>query len=343
MRVGVIFGGHSVEHDISIISAVQVMNQIRYLWEVVPIYISKNNEIFVSKQFFSIDEFKKNKKRAKYHFVKGGVKRIFKKKLDFVFSVVHGKNVEDGSIKALLDFYEIPSSSSGLIPSAICQDKIILKDILKFNGIDVIDYRWFYNYEWFNNHKSVLKEIEELDYPVVVKPASLGSSIAIKVCNNQEELIDGIVVALKYDDKILIESYIEKVEYNISVMGKGDNVSVSGVEEINEKIYTFDKKYQNKFQRNKMVQDEEIQKLGSKVFKILGLSGVIRIDVFKGDKLYINEVNTIPGSLSNYLWDISNEEFYKKLISIGLEEDELVKSFESSVLQNQSNKMGKLL
>ncbi len=242
MRVGVIFGGHSVEHDISIISAVQVMNQIKEQWDVIPMYISKDNELLVSKKFFSVDEFKKKKKGSKYHFVKGGIKRFLTKKVDFVFSVVHGKNVEDGSIKALLDFYQIPSSSSALIPSAVCQDKIIFKDLLKVNGFNVVDYRWFYGYEWFENYKSTLTYVEELEYPIVVKPATLGSSIGIEVCNNQQELIDAITVALKYDDKVLVESFIDKLEYTISIIGKGNDVTVRGAEDISDEVYTFDKK-----------------------------------------------------------------------------------------------------
>ncbi len=329
MKIGVVFGGNSVEHDISIITGTIIMNKLRELHEVIPLYLNKNNELFTSKNFFEIDNFKKEKGK-RTDFVHGGIK---KEHLDHVMICVHGKDLEDGNIKAVLDFYQIPNSGVNLIASAVCQDKIFFKDVLKSKGFLVPEYFEITKGVWFNNYQAVLEQIE-IAYPIVVKPSTLGSSIGINISKNKRELIEHISLAFKYDSSVILEEFLEKEEFEIAVMGNGDEAILSEVKKIDADFFSFKDKYENKYRGSKLSQDQKLEELVKKAYFSLRLNGVVRFDCFKvGEQYYINEVNTIPGNLSRNLWNLSDEEFFNNLFKYS-HKKEIITSFKSSFLYN---------
>ena len=359
INIGVIFGGKSVEHEISIISACNIMSYIdENKYKVVPIYIDKNNNWYTGEHLKNILNYRdislvkryaKKVKLTKRHntFVleKEG---LFKKAicaLDIVLPLGHGKYMEDGSLQGYLDMIGIPYIGSNVLGSSLGQDKVVQKDILKQNNIPVCNYVWFYDYEFIKNKKDVLNKISCLKYPLFIKPASLGSSIGITKVNDEKELIKGINEAIKFDRKILIEEGIENLkEVNISVMGNYEDQTVSDIEEINavDGFYSFKEKYIDGYDKgslkkkvDKLVSKEmiaDLKKYALNTFKVINASGVARIDFlinYNKRIIYVNEINTVPGDLAIYLWmndKVSPKELIEKLIQIAFEENKKRKS-----------------
>ena len=356
IRLGVIFGGESVEHEVSIISAIQAMNKMdseklslikRYAKNVV---LYEDNGKFVLQ----------NKK---------GFRRIVKE-IDMVFPIVHGTNVEDGVLQGYLESIGIPFVGGDVYASAVGQDKIFMKEIFRENDLPVCDYAWFYDTEYEDDNEKVLARVEKLTYPVIIKPATLGSSVGIKTAHNKEELKVAIDEAIKYDHKIVVEKLVENLmEVNISVLGNYSNQQVSAIEQVipTKDFLTYEDKYLGssktkgkiggKFKTSKgMVSTsrvipaplpkkmkEEVEKVAVGAFKALGSSGVVRIDFLvdeKEKKIYINEVNNIPGSLSFYLWEPIGKEYTELLddmINIGIRDYKMriakTHSFDTNILK----------
>lgn len=353
-NIGVIFGGKSVEHEISIISACNIMSYIdENKYKVVPIYIDKNNNWYTGEHLKNILNYRdmslvkryaKKVKLIKRHNTyvlenDGFLKRAICA-LDIVLPLGHGKYMEDGSLQGYLDMIGIPYIGSNVLGSSLGQDKVVQKDILKQNSIPVCNYVWFYDYEFLNNKKEVLKKVSSLKYPLFIKPASLGSSIGITKVNDEKELINGINEAIKFDRKILIEEGIENLkEVNISVLGDYKKQTVSDIEEINavDGFYSFKEKYIDGYNKgnikkkvDKLVSKEmiaDLKKYALDTFKVINASGVARIDfLINYDKriIYVNEINTIPGDLALYLWmndKVRPEELIERLIKIAFDEN----------------------
>lgn len=321
MRILVLFGGESVEHEISIITANQVMNALNVNYTVLPIYISKDNKLYYSNKFNNLDTFKdinkylktKNEVRIcrknKSFYIK--LKGIRKKKyFDMAFPVVHGKGVEDGTLLSYLKFKKIPVISDSLSFYALAQNKTLTKRVLNdlnINNVKFIEYK----------ENDNLKELETFSFPLIIKPNYLGSSIGIQKANNKEELLEKIEECLKYDKKLLIEEFKENAkEYNISVVEKNGDIITSSIEEVvKEGILDYKQKYEGGSKTEGMVASKrilpacideelknEIEEVATKIYKYFEAKGVIRIDFLYSDKLYVNEVNSIPGSYSFYLW-----------------------------------------
>ncbi len=364
--VGVFFGGKSVEHEVSIISAMQVMNALKESdkYEVVPIYITKNNEFYSSDKLFDINTYKSlddlSKKCDRVYFVSKNSKILvfrenstFKKEIasiDIAFPVVHGLNVEDGTLQGFLEMYNIPYVGCDVCASAVGMNKIIFKKVLKESGIPVIDYSEIYEHDFEENEKEVMINLKEkLGYPMILKPANLGSSVGIKIVKNDEELLEGIKFVLEFTDKILVEKCITNLrEINSSVLGNYMNVEVSELEEPvkNDEFLSFKDKYMSEGGKGSKtsngmasltrkipadITDEEkntILSLSRKVFKILDCEGVARIDYIMdvdSGKIYVNEINTIPGSISFYLWEpkgVSFTNLCDKLIHLAIKRHE---------------------
>jgi D-alanine-D-alanine ligase len=247
LKLGVIFGGESVEHEISVISAIQAMKALdEEKYEIVPIYISKDREWYTGDLLKDIDlnkDFDNLKKYAKnivlYNkegsFVlqsKKGLKKIVNE-IDLVFPIMHGTNGEDGSIQGYLNMLGIPYAESNLYAATIGQDKVFQKQILQSEGLPVADYTWFFDNEYLEDFNSIKKRVKEIGYPVIVKPSRLGSSIGIKIAKNEEVLKSAIDEAIRYDDKILIEKMINNlVELNCAVLGNKEQVETSLIEEV---------------------------------------------------------------------------------------------------------------
>ena len=247
LRLGVIFGGESVEHEVSIISAIQAMKHLNTeKYEVIPIYIGKDKEWYTGSALKQIDIFTDmdlvkrystnvvlTTHKDKYVLIKkNGIKRIVDY-IDLVFPIVHGTNAEDGTLQGYLNMIGIPYAESNLYACSVGQDKVFQKQILSFSNILVPDFIWFFENEYKENEDEILKKIKKLGYPVMVKPARLGSSVGISKVNDEKNIKDAIEEAIKYDEKVLIEKVVENlVEVNCSVIGNYEHQEASLLEEV---------------------------------------------------------------------------------------------------------------
>ncbi len=354
LNIGVIFGGKSVEHEISIISAIEAMSNIdQNKYKVIPIYIDKDNTWYTGEHLKSILHYRDIALVKRYAKKVSLVKRnksfilesqgFLKKNLfviDMVLPIGHGAFLEDGSLQGYLNMLGVPFIGSGVLASAIGQDKVIQKQLLEKNNIPVCKYIWFYDFEYTKNKKEVQKKIDTLKYPLYVKPSSLGSSIGITLVKEEKELDKAIKEAIKFDKKVIIEEQVKNVkEANISVLGNCEKQTVSEIEEINTdaEFYSFKEKYVEGYNKlNKKVEKskpliskemmEDMRKYAVETFKVIGASGVARIDFLiddKNKKIFVNEINTIPGDLSSYLWmakKVNEKELIENLIKITIDE-----------------------
>lgn len=319
MRILVLFGGESVEHEISVITANQVMSAMKVNYSVIPLYISKENKLYYKNNLMDLNIYKDIKKitkkknevrickKNKSYYLKG---RWYKKKIffDFSFPIVHGKGMEDGTLLAYLKFNKIPVISDSLSFYSLAQNKILTKRVLNELGIK--------NSKFTEVDK--LEDVNITSFPVIVKPNNLGSSIGIKKANNKDELEIAIKGAFKYDKKVIVEEFLNNCkEYNISVVEKNGEIVTSEIEEVikNSDILDYSQKYEGSKKLKGMVSSKrefpanieenvknEMEETAKKIYKYFDAKGVIRIDFLYNDKLYVNEINSIPGSYSFYLW-----------------------------------------
>lgn len=350
LKIGVIFGGKSLEHEISIITALQAMDNIDTdKYEVIPIYITKDLVWYSSGCLRYIDSFnnynlieryatKVNLVNKNNRFIlqtTGLIKRELTE-LHLIIPLVHGRGIEDGTIQGYLQLVGIPYVSNNIYSSVICQDKIFTKQLLIQNDIPTVKYTWFFDNEYNKNKEELFKKIDKLSYPLIIKPATLGSSIGIITVKRKEELDTAINEALKYDRKIIIEEKIENlIEYHISILKTNDKLYTSSIEEIETKLdyldYTDKCNLENYLNGNivrnnpanipEKVQDE-IQTLAKKTTNLLNNTGLSRIDFLydkNKNKLYIDEINSIPSGLSHHLWEEVNIS-YKELLNIMIDD-----------------------
>lgn len=377
IKVGVIFGGETVEHEVSIISAVQAMNNINEeKYELIPIYISKDRiwysgkmlmDIEVYKDFNSLKKYAKKvvlyKKDNNFFLQSTGFFKTIVNQLDIAFPIVHGNNAEDGSLQGYLDTLGIPYVGSRVLGSALGQDKVIMKQVMSSEGLPIVPYTWFYDIEYFANKDAVIKSISKLGYPVIVKPATLGSSVGIAVAKDENKLCLAIEDAMKYDTKIVVEKTVENLlEVNCSVLGNYEYQQTSAIEEVmsTDEFLTYKDKYINNAKGGKSKGmastdrliparidesiDKQVRDLAKKAFLALNLSGVCRIDFLidkKENKIYVNEPNTIPGSLSFYLWEPIGKKYpdlLDDMISLAIKDyknrSKKTYSFETNILSN---------
>lgn len=363
-NVIVLFGGKSSEHDISLITANLVLNAIdEEKYKVYPILVDKDNKWHYVKDFKN--NINKNNKKEEI-FIKLGEKTLYKKSglftkkfidVDCAVLCHHGLNGEDGTIQGVLELCNIPYTSSGVNGSSNSMDKVIMKLLFKQFGFNVVNYFYFNKSDYEKNENKVLDSIEnKLSYPLIIKPANLGSSIGITIAKNREELESAILVALEFDNKILIERALTNFkEINCACMGFNDDLIVSSLEEpVNWKEFlTFDDKYisGDKKAVKKIYPanlDEEttlkIQQTTKDIFKKFELSGVVRIDyMVTDDEIYVNEINSIPGSLAYYLFEKENLSFTEvidKLIEFAKQKNmyknKLTYAFTSNVLEKMN-------
>ena len=345
IRVGVLYGGKTTEHEVSIITAVQAMGFLdTEKYEVIPMYLTKENEMYTGEPLKEMDVYKEPELLKRYCknvvcYNKNGVlllqnkNGIFKrtiKEVDIVIPAVHGYNMEDGNIQGMLEVFGVPYTGSDIYGCTVGQDKVFQKQILESENVPVTKYTWFYDNEYFEEEKQILSNVKKLGYPVIVKPARQGSSIGIKIAHDEESLKEAIEDAIKYDDKILVEEVIDNMmELNCSVLGSNSYMDTSTIEQVmgKDEFLSFNDKYigsgskkgAKKMGASKgMVSTDriipadipeklanEIKETSKKAFRALSASGVVRIDYLydkKSKKYYVNELNTIPGCLSFYLW-----------------------------------------
>lgn len=320
-NIAVFFGGKSTEHDISIISASMAIKVLKNEFNVLPIYITKDNKFYTG-DFSDLKVFKNfdYNKFKELIFIKNKAYILRKNKLKFYCNVdvaipiMHGKNGEDGTLQGFLELKEIPYTSSKVLGSAICMNKFITKQILKQNKVNVVDAILITK----NEEDKLNKFIKKTGFPVIVKPVNLGSSIGITLVKNENDLKDAIDFAFTFDDKILIEKALDNFkEYNISVLKVGEDILTSVIEEPlgKDEILSFQDKYKSKTGKgmeslNRIFPNDlsvnivdKIQKFAQVAYKECECFGVVRIDfLVKDEKVYLNEINAIPGSMAYYLW-----------------------------------------
>ncbi len=359
-NIGVIFGGRSTEHEISVISASQAMAAIdREKYDVTPIYITKQGHWYTGAPLFDVKNYRHIPELLKqctevymrpvygdYNLYPANPKGFFSSsamkpvgKLDVVIPVLHGTNMEDGIFEGVLQTIGIPYAGCDVLSSANGMDKITMKMILRANDVPVVDYVWFTDKQWHTRRNALIEQIEgTLGYPVIIKPANLGSSVGIGSAHDRNQLKARIDDAERYSTRIIVEHMLTDMqEINCSVLGDCDDYRTSVLEEPIKSgdFLTYEKKYmgggkgsEGMQSSQKSIPDElpddvtkEIQRLAGETFRVLSCHGVSRVDVMidrTDGRIYVNEINTIPGSLSFYLWEATGLSFDKLM-------DELVK------------------
>ena len=379
-NVAVFFGGRSVEHEISVITAYQAfLNLDREKYNPVPIYISGRGTWHTGDNILSLKEFERGglEKRFRRVFLAAGSNALYgvlkpdKKikpllSLDAALLCVHGVNGEDGSLAGLLQLCGVPHTACGVFAAGAAMDKAAAKLVFKAAGLNVLKYIWFYSAEYRNSPLTFVERAEkEINYPMIVKPANLGSSIGITVCKSRDELLNAVEVAASFDVKILIEEALSDFyEINCSALGFQDDVKVSECERpvTAREILSFEDKYMGNgakagMENCKRELPADIPKtLSDKIkgdtltaFRALDCKGVVRADYLidkKDGAVYINEVNTIPGSLSFYLWEHGSLSFtalLDKLLQIAERESEqkdgLTYAYKSDVIRSAAHSM----
>lgn len=364
-KLGIIFGGKSVEHEISIITGNQAINAVNTeKYDIVPIYISKKGLMYTGEELLDLNNYKNLdellKKVTQITLVNDGKKvnlvrypsKKFKNNvigwIDVVIPTMHGTNGEDGTIQGYLEMIGVPYAGCDILSSSVGMDKIMMRRVLKEAGIPSLDYISFYSLDYIENEEEVINKIEEkIPYPVIVKAGNLGSSVGIKKAGDKIKLKEAIEYAIQFSDRVMVEKAIQNLrEINCSVIGDPIEAQASECEEPfgSDEILSYSDKYMSggkgktgKIGGGKMSDSknkgmasldrkipadisnerkQEIQRLAVETFKVLGCSGVSRIDFMidkDTDDLYVNEINTIPGALSFYLWQATNIEFDKEI------------------------------
>lgn len=388
LNIAVIFGSRSCEHDVSIISALQLIEAAKTAgFTVTPVYISREGLWYTGEALTQIETFREFNPMGK------GITRVnldvsanagdlwawppqraglFAKvpspiaHIDVAIPVLHGLHGEDGTVQGLLEMANIPYASSGVLGSAVGMDKIAMKQMLRGAGYPVLDYVWCTRDQLKADREAIVERIErEIKYPAFVKPAALGSSIGVSKANNREELDRALDLAASYDRRILVEVGINNpVEINCAALGYGEDVRTSVCEmpvpSTGDKFLNFFEKYLRnagtKGESSRGMKSlsrvvpapigeeltERIQRMTKEIFKLLDCRGTVRIDFIldENDMLYVNEPNTIPGSLAFYLWQECGVSF-GKLVEIMVEDalrahadkNTNVFAFDSTILQ----------
>jgi len=388
IKVGVIFGGNTVEHEVSIISALQAMESMdEEKYDIIPIYISKNRHWYTGTILRDMETFKDFESVKRYakeiclcrkgdKVVAQNVKGFFRKDItdiDVAFPIVHGKGIEDGTLAGYIETLGIPLVGPSVLGASVGQDKVVLKQVLEANNIKTPKYVWFYDYEYMNNADTVISKVAKLGFPVIVKPANLGSTIGITVAHDEEELKKSIDTALEYETKILAEEMVPNLlELNCAVLGNYEYQETSLIARMKteSEVLTFEDKYLRGGKGKKVStesnamsnsefdipaniskeMEEKIYEMSKETFKALNLKGVCRIDYLvdsKTGEIYVNEPNTIPGSLSFYLFEPKGKNYktlLDELISLSIKDfknnQRKTTSFTSNILDNFNGTKG---
>lgn len=348
LNTAVFFGGESVEHEVSIISAHQAIAALdtdRY--NVIPVYVAKNRKLYVGEALNDIANFRNLNTlidsctqvtivlEDNQVVIKPVKASLFSRKdlgtIDVAIPVMHGTNGEDGTIQGFFEMLKLPYAGCDLYGASVGQDKVLQKHILSDNDLPITNWFWCYATDMDDDKASVLRRVHKLIYPVILKPARTGSSVGISIAHNDEEYLECFEDARRYDEKIITEKVVKPmIELNCSVLGDGADAKASVIEQVGsvsgDELLSYKDKYQGGGKGSKSgssksagmastarivpapiskEQTEYIQALALKTFRVLGSAGVCRIDFMmdaETKKVYVNEINTIPGSLAFYLW-----------------------------------------
>lgn len=379
----VAFGGASPEHEVSVLTAHQAIAALKELreFEVTPLYITKSgrwlngDSLLDLKNFEHLQEIEKSSRpcsitRNRYgaavvRIEKGGLFSSSKEiQPHVILNAFHGASGENGAFQGICEMYGLPCTGSGVAASAVGMDKVLAKQLCKSVGIPVVEWIDFHEEEWVQEQESLTKKSEALGYPLVVKPVHLGSSIGVKLVHDSESLILAVEQAFRYDSHLLVEKAVHPLtEINCSVIGNARNSRASVCERPlgAEELLSFQDKYMADEGSKGMASasrvipadipdelSEQIRESSKKVFSLLGCSGLARLDFLlnreTGD-YYFNEINTIPGSFSFYLWQESGiffPELLKMLIDEAVEQqrkkNRRIQSYETNLLSRKAVK-----
>ena len=377
MNIGIFFGSRSPEHDVSIITGEFIISGLKKLnYDVTPVYLDKQGRWFLSDELSKLSFFKDGGdvdklKPYMLDLEKSIGKMVFKQKgmlgkeieINLAFPAFHGQNGEDGTIQGLFELCNLPYVGCDVASSAITMDKVLTKEFYLAHNIETTKFTSFSADDFVKDKNKIMQKIEELKYPLFIKPARLGSSIGIGKAKDKEELEQAIEVAMHYENKILVEEGVEDLmDVTCAVLGN-ENPKASVLQEslFNAELFSYEDKYlddggaqlgnaEDKLKIPARLDDDitkKTQELAVKIFKLLGCSGTSRVDFLYNKKsgiMYANEINTLPGTLYHHLWKKSGvefEELLKKLISLAQEKYEakknLTSSFESAILQQANS------
>ena len=391
LKIGVIFGGESVEHEVSVITAVQAMSFMdTNKYEIVPIYISKDRNWYTGEALRDMKTYKDLNNVPKvckevvltkidedYALMrKGGLFKSIVNTIDVAFPIVHGKGVEDGSLAGYLETLGIPYVGPSMLGAAIGQDKVVQKQVMGASGVPIVKYVWFYDYEYQEDEDKILADIKKLGYPVIVKPARLGSSVGITVAHDEKEIRESIEEAIKYDQKIIVEEMVKNLlEVDCAVLGNGEFMETSLIGEMitDNDFLTFEDKYIGKDGGKKGAKgpktggvistggfkipadldkdiEEKVYEAAKAAFRCMELKGVTRFDFLvdtKSREVYVNEPNTIPGCLAFFFYTPKGKKYTKlldEMITTAIKDyknsKKKVTSFESNVLSTYDGSKG---
>lgn len=382
IKLGVLFGGKSVEHEVSIISALQAAASInREKYDVVPIYMTKKNEFYIGEEIGKIESYRDGipqllKKSQQVLMIPANgqvellhypLKKLGKsliETIDVLFPIVHGTNVEDGALQGYLKTLGVPFVGCDVLASALGMDKYMMKCVWKAAGLPVLDCLRVGYKAYMEAPEAFLDKVEkEIGYPVIVKPIDLGSSVGIRKALDRAELSDAMDYAFQFAHKVLVERAVEHLkEINCSVLGDFDEAQASECEEpvSSDRILTYEEKYLKKGEGSDgmaslsriipaNISEEErafVRETAVKAFQALDCCGVSRIDFMMDSatrEIWINEINTIPGSLAFYLWEpmgVKYTELLDRMIDLALKRDrdqaEISYAFDTNILAGVS-------
>lgn len=377
------FGGISPEHEVSVLTAMQAIAALEDSpYHLVPLYISKSGRWYTGDYLLKLEHYEHLRKvtengmpctfaydeygRTVLKELKSGfLKKGLTYAIDAMLIAFHGSDGENGSFQGLCETFNVPYTGSNVFSSAIGMDKVAAKFLCRAHGIPVVTDSYFSESQWEINADEIVKKIEELNYPAVVKPVHLGSSIGVTIVNNKKELTDAIELAFRYDEHLLVERAVKPLmEINCSVIGTSDNCRVSVCERPvgAEELLSFQDKYLSDSGETKGmasasrvipadIPDEltaRIQETSKKVFRIFRCEGVVRLDFLVNSEsfdFYFNEINTIPGSFSFYLWEASGTNFsaiLEELINLAVQRHKKkngrVQSYDTNLLNQKAVK-----
>ena len=395
LNVAVFFGGESVEHEVSIISAHQAMEAMdENKYHVIPVYVAKDRRLYCSELLREMKNFKnlnalKNQctqvvlvSEDNKVVIKPVKAKLFGAKdlgtIDVAIPVMHGTNGEDGTIQGFFEMLKLPYAGCDLYGAAVGQDKVLQKNILHDNDLPITNWFWVYGTEMDEHQDEILAKVHKLIYPVILKPARTGSSVGIAIAHNDEEYLECFADTRQYDEKVITEKVVKPmVELNCSVLGDSYHAEASVIEQVgsasSDELLSFADKYQGggkgakgaKTSASKGMastarivpapisaeQTKLVQDLAMQTFRVLGASGVCRIDFMMDQdthKVYVNEINTIPGSLAFYLWEKNGMSFtalMDKLVFLALDRERrrsrITCSYETSLVSTYSENAAK--
>lgn len=362
--VAVIFGGRSVEHDVSVVTGHQIMKAFdpeRY--EVVPVYITRDGKWVTGEPLLNLDNYTDEISSIKgitsailspsvqHHGlilnpVAGRLQKSEIKRIDVLFPAIHGTHGEDGTLQGLFELADIPYVGCAVLASAVANDKALTKAVLRQYGIPVLDGVTITRAEWLDDRDGVIDRMNALGYPLFIKPATLGSSIGVGRASDSAQAALALDIAVNFDRRVIVEHAVENVvEINCALLGYGEQIEASVLEQPLswEEFLTYEEKYTRGSGGMKSAEriipaplsetlTQKIRDIAIAAFKAIDGRGTARIDfLLQGDEnrnvnddsvVYLNEINTMPGSLGFYLWSemgISERDLVERLVTLAQE------------------------